>query len=105
VNKKKQKNVMTALRALGLETPPLRPPNVARRMKFFARFFSKKRRLLADDSLGAAQPCSTENAIIAIKIATPATDLPPPGLYAALSHVPLLAHCSRRPAVLRRGAH
>jgi hypothetical protein len=27
---------------------PLRPSEVARRMKFFARFFSKKRRLLAD---------------------------------------------------------
>jgi hypothetical protein len=29
---------------------PLRPPEVARRMKFFARFFSKKRRLPADTS-------------------------------------------------------
>jgi hypothetical protein len=30
---------------------PLRPTGVARRMKFFARFFSKKRRLLADSSV------------------------------------------------------
>jgi hypothetical protein len=60
VNKKKQKNFMTALRAknfmpalraLGGWRPcPLRPPEVARRMKFFARFFTKKRRLLADTS-------------------------------------------------------
>jgi hypothetical protein len=52
VNKKKQKNVMTALRAKDFVTArsalgvwrlrPLRPPNVARRMKFFARFFFKK---------------------------------------------------------------
>jgi hypothetical protein len=49
VNKKKQKNFMTALRALGdWRLCPLRPPEVARRMKFFARFFSKKRCLLAD---------------------------------------------------------
>jgi hypothetical protein len=62
VNKKKQKNFMTALRAKDRATDlvtarsalggwrlcPLRPPDVARRMKFFARFFSKKRRLLAD---------------------------------------------------------
>jgi hypothetical protein len=67
VNKKKQKNFMTALRAKNFMTAlraknfmtalralggwrlcPLRPPDVARRMKFFARFFSKKRRLLAD---------------------------------------------------------
>jgi hypothetical protein len=62
VNKKKQKNFMTALRAEdrakgfvtarsalgGWRLCPLRPPDVARRMKFFARFFSKKRRLLAD---------------------------------------------------------
>jgi hypothetical protein len=60
VNKKKQKNVMMALRAKDFVTArsalggwrlrPLRPPEVARRMKFFARFFSKKRRLLADTS-------------------------------------------------------
>jgi hypothetical protein len=41
VNKKKQKNFMTALRALELETLPLRPTGVARRIKFFARFFQK----------------------------------------------------------------
>jgi hypothetical protein len=58
VNKKKQKNVMTALRAKDFVTArsalggwrpcPLRPPEVARRMKFFARFFTKKHRLPAD---------------------------------------------------------
>jgi hypothetical protein len=55
VNKKKQKNFMTALRAKDRATDlvtarsalggwrlcPLRPPEVARRMKFFARFFTK----------------------------------------------------------------
>jgi hypothetical protein len=58
VNKKKQKNFMTALRAKdfvtarsvlgGWRARPLHPPEAARRMKFFARFFTKKRRLLAD---------------------------------------------------------
>jgi hypothetical protein len=58
VNKKKQKNFMTALRAKDFVTArsalggwrlcPLRPTGVARRMRFFARFFAKKRRLLAD---------------------------------------------------------
>ena len=38
---------MAALRALGWRLCPLRPPDVARRMKFFARFFTRKRRLLA----------------------------------------------------------
>jgi hypothetical protein len=37
-----------ASRPWGWRLRPLRPPEVARRMKFFARFFTKKRRLLAD---------------------------------------------------------
>jgi hypothetical protein len=43
------KNFLTARSALGgWRLCPLRPTGVARRMRFFARFFAKKRRLLAD---------------------------------------------------------
>jgi hypothetical protein len=48
VNKKKQKNFMTALRARGLETLPSPPARRCKANEVFRALFYKKRRLLAD---------------------------------------------------------